>query len=66
VGVPLGLAGAYGVGRLLSGFMVQVEPGDPILLGSIALLLAVIAISACLVPARRAAAVDPVSALRVE
>jgi predicted permease len=66
VGLPIGLAGAYGVGRLLSGFMVQVEPGDPILLGSIALLLAVIAISACLVPARRASAVDPVSALRVE
>jgi predicted permease len=66
VGLPVGLAGAYGVGRLLSGFMVQVEPGDPILLGSIALLLAVIAISACLVPARRAAAVDPVSALRME
>jgi len=66
VGVPLGLAGAYGVGRLLSGFMVQVEPGDPILLGGIALLLAVIAIAACLVPARRAAAVDPVTALRVE
>jgi putative ABC transport system permease protein len=66
VGVPLGLAGAYGVGRLLSGFMVQVEPGDPILLGGIAVLLAVIAIAACLVPARRAAAVDPVTALRVE
>jgi predicted permease len=66
VGVPIGLAGAYGVGRLLGSFTVQVEPGDPLLLGGIALLLAVIAISACLVPARRAAAVDPVTALRVE
>jgi len=66
IGIPIGLAGAYGVGKLLGSFLVQVEAGDPFLLGGIALLLAAIAITACLFPARRAAAVDPVSALRVE
>jgi len=66
VGVPFGLAGAYGVGRLLGSFLIQIEAGDPLILGGVALLLSVIAISACLVPARRAGAVDPVTALRVE
>jgi len=66
VGLPLGLAGAFGVGKLLESFLVQVQAGDPLMLGGIALLLAGIAISACLLPARRAGAVDPVTALRVE
>lgn len=66
IGVPLGLAGAYGVGRLLESQLVQVRAGDPVILGGIALLLVAIAISACLMPARRAAAVDPVTALRIE
>jgi predicted permease len=66
VGLPLGLAGAYGVGKLLGSFLVQIEAGDPLILGGIALILSAIAISACLVPARRAGAVDPVTALRVE
>jgi len=66
IGLPLGLAGAFGVGKLLESFLVQVEAGDPLMLGGIALLLALIAISACLVPARRASSVDPVTALRVE
>jgi len=66
VGVPLGLAGAFGAGKLLESFLVQVEADDPILLVAIALLLVGIAVTACLVPARRAGAVDPVTALRVE
>jgi hypothetical protein len=66
IGVPLGLAGAWGVGNLLEGLLVQITAGDPLTLGGIALLLDGIAVTACLMPARRAARVDPVTALRVE
>jgi putative ABC transport system permease protein len=66
VGVPIGLAGAYAVGNLMEGLLVRVSAGDPWILGGIALLLSGIAVSACLLPARRAAAVDPVKALRLE
>jgi ABC-type antimicrobial peptide transport system permease subunit len=66
IGIPLGLAGAYAVGNLLEGLLVQVTAGDPLILGGVVLLLAVISVSACIVPARRAASVDPVTALRVE
>jgi ABC-type lipoprotein release transport system permease subunit len=54
------------VGKLLGSFLVQIQAGDPLILGGIVLILSAIAISACLVPARRAGAVDPVTALRVE
>jgi putative ABC transport system permease protein len=64
--VPIGLAGAWGVGNLLEGLLVQITAGDPLTLGGIALLLVGIAVPACLIPARRAARVDPVTALRVE
>lgn len=66
IGIPIGLAGSYGVGNLLEGTLVRVTAGDPLILGGIAAMLAAIAIVACLVPARRAGAVDPVTALRVE
>ena len=66
IGVPLGLLGAWGVGKLLESILLQIRAGDPMILGGVALLLVVIAVTACLVPARRAGAVDPVTALRVE
>ena len=65
IGLPLGLAGAYGVGMLLQSIVVQTGPGgDALTLGSIVLILIVVAISACLWPARRAANFDPLIALR--
>jgi ABC-type antimicrobial peptide transport system permease subunit len=66
IGIPIGIAGAYGVGNLLQGLLVQSTPGDPLTLGGIAFLLVAVAIAACTIPARRAAALDPVTALRVE
>jgi ABC-type antimicrobial peptide transport system permease subunit len=66
IGVPIGAAGAYGVGRLLSSLLVQTTAGDPFTLGGIVLLLVGVAVTACMIPARRAASVDPVTALRVE
>jgi predicted permease len=66
IGLTLGLAGAFGVGRLLSNMLFQTSPADPMTLASITLLLIAIAVSACLWPAWQAARLDPVRALRYE
>jgi ABC-type lipoprotein release transport system permease subunit len=60
----LGVAGAIGVGKLLSSILVQTGGRDPILLTSIVGLLVIVSMAACLWPARRATRLDPVNALR--
>ena len=64
IGIVLGTFGAYFVGRTLQGMWYGVEAVDPIAFGIVALLLLGSAMLACLVPARRAASVDPMVALR--
>jgi predicted permease len=65
-GCVIGVLGALVAGRSLSGFLFSVDPWDPeTMLGVISVVLGV-AICACVVPGRRAAAEDPASALRVE
>jgi putative ABC transport system permease protein len=66
IGLPIGVAGAVGVGRLMKSLLVQTNGQDPLTLGSIALLMIVVSIAACFWPARRATRLDPVSALRYE
>jgi putative ABC transport system permease protein len=66
IGVTLGLAGAFGVGRILRSLLVQTGPNDPITLGGITLLLVIVGVTACLWPARQATRLDPVTALRYE
>jgi ABC-type antimicrobial peptide transport system permease subunit len=63
-GAALGLLGALGATRLLSTMIYGVSPRDPIALGAAALLLALMAALAIHVPARRAARLDPMVALR--
>jgi putative ABC transport system permease protein len=63
-GILLGLAVALGTGRLLSGFLYEVRPSDPLTLAVVAAAIALIALAASLLPARRAAAIDPMEALR--
>jgi len=65
-GLALGIASAVGVGRLLAGFLVGVGPTDPLTLVGAAAVLAVVALLACYVPARRASQANPIRALRAE
>jgi putative ABC transport system permease protein len=64
--VPLGIGGALLVNRSLSSILYQVSPGDPMTLAAISVLVVVVALLACWLPARRAMRVDPMTALRWE
>ena len=65
-GVVLGLAGALAATRLLRGFLFEVQPLDPLTFVTVVVVLAVVAFFACWLPARRAAKIDPMEALRTE
>jgi predicted permease len=66
IGLATGLAAALALGRLLRTQLYQISPHNPTLLFTTAVILAFVALLACFVPARRAAHVDPIQALRVE
>ena len=65
--VPLlGVAGAYGVSRLLIAYIPSLPTRDPLILAITGVALVVVALVACYIPARRATRVDPLVALRSE
>jgi putative ABC transport system permease protein len=66
LGIGVGLAGAFGVARALSTLLFGIRPNDPPTFALVATVLAMIALVACILPARRAARIDPVIALREE
>jgi predicted permease len=66
VGALFGIAGAYGVSKLLIAFIPSLPTRDPLIVALTGATLAVVALLACYVPARRATRVDPLIALRSE
>jgi ABC-type antimicrobial peptide transport system permease subunit len=64
LGIAAGLVGALGATRLLHGLLYGVSPTDPVALALTCLVLFVVALVASWLPARRAAALDPMEALR--
>ncbi len=66
LGVAIGILAALGLTRLIASMLFAVRPADPLTFISVSLLLVAVALAAALVPARRAAKVDPMVALRYE
>ncbi len=65
IGLTIGLAGALALGGLMAGLLFGIEPTDPWTFIGVAVVLAGVAVIACLLPARRATAISPMTALRV-
>jgi predicted permease len=66
VGAAVGIGVALGVTRYLTSMLYGVHANDPLTIGAVAVLLALVALAACYIPARRATRVDPMVALRYE
>jgi predicted permease len=66
IGLGIGVAGALGLARLASGLLFGVEPTDPLCFAGSAAVLLAVAVGACLIPARRVVAIEPMTALRTE
>jgi len=66
VGIAIGILGAIGLTRLMASQLFQISTTDPLTFAAVALTLALVALAACYVPARRATKVEPMVALRYE
>lgn len=64
-GIAFGLAGAFALTRMVTSLLFHVSPTDPGTFAGIALLFLLVALAASYIPARRAARIDPMQALRL-
>jgi ABC-type antimicrobial peptide transport system permease subunit len=65
-GVALGLIGAFALTRVMKSLLFDVSAIDPLTFACVALLLSLVALAACYLPARRASRIDPLASLRRE
>jgi putative ABC transport system permease protein len=66
IGVAIGLLAAAPLTSSLRGLLYEVSASDPATYAVVALLLPLVAVAACIIPARRAAGIDPATAMRAE
>jgi putative ABC transport system permease protein len=66
IGLVMGIGGALAGGRVLSAYLYQTAPRDPLIFAAVAVVFVIAGVLACLIPARRATTVDPLIALRAE
>jgi len=66
IGAVIGLAGAWALTRVMTTLLYEVKPTDPMIFLAVLVLLIAVAVLACWLPARHAATVDPIAALRFE
>ncbi len=65
-GLCVGVGTAFGLTRLMGTLLFEITPSDPVTFGAVIVLLTTVTLIACFLPARRAARVDPMVALRHE
>ena len=66
LGLTLGVVGALLLSRLIQGLLFGVAPHDPVTLAAVALLMGAVGVTACWIPAARAARIDPGVAIRAQ